>query len=123
MARRFAGYLLMVALLSSNFSSLFVFAGFELNHDYIATHLCINRDKPWLHCNGHCYFMRKIKQAQEKEKSTERQSQKNLVQDALFGQKAETRFYTQLLQQLPVTNHHSMLPSLEIPIFQPPQLG
>ena len=113
----------MVALLSSNFSSLFVFAGFELNHDYIATHLCINRDKPWLHCNGKCYFMRKIKQAQEKEKSTERQSQKNLVQDALLGQKAETRFYTQLLQQMPVTNHHPILPAIEIPIFQPPQLG
>ncbi len=26
------------------------------NHDYIATELCINKDKPYLECNGKCYL-------------------------------------------------------------------
>lgn len=123
MVRRFTGYLLIAALLSSNFSTLFIFAGFELNRDYIAAHLCVNRDKPWLHCNGKCYFMRKIKQEQEKEKSQDRQSQKNLFQDALFGQKIETRFYTQVLQEIHAPNGRIALPVADRPIYQPPRLG
>jgi hypothetical protein len=42
--------------------------GFKLNQQYIAQNLCINRFKPSIHCNGHCYFMRKIRQAEENEK-------------------------------------------------------
>src|SRR5580692_4049046 len=106
MVRRVTGYLLIAALLSANFSTLFIFAGFELNRDYIATHLCINRDKPLLHCNGKCYFMRKIKQEQEKEKSQERQSQKNFFQDALWGRYPETKFYTRVLQEFPALDRH-----------------
>ena len=69
MGRRFITYLLIFALISANFSRLFVYAGFELNRNYIAAKLCENRNKPWLHCNGKCYFMKKIKQAEEKEKN------------------------------------------------------
>jgi len=123
MLRRFIAYLLMAALVSANFSCLFVYAGFELNKNYIATHLCVNRDKPWLHCNGKCYFMKKIKQAQEKEKNDERQSQKNLFQDALFTRKPDVRFYSQVLQVIKVSNHRDALPNVYLPIFQPPQLG
>ena len=123
MVRRFTGYLLIIVLLSANFSTLFLFAGFELNRDYVAANLCVNRNKPWLHCNGKCYFMRKIKQEQEKEKSQEHQSQKNFFQDALFGQKVETKFYTQVLQEIPAPNHRINLPVVDLPIYQPPQLG
>jgi hypothetical protein len=123
MVRRITGYLLIVALLSVNFSTLFIFAGFQLNRDYIATHLCVNRNRPWLHCNGKCYFMRKIKQEQDKEKSQERQSQKNFFQDALFGQKADTKFYTSVLQAFPAHDLRINLPIVAHPIYQPPQLG
>jgi len=123
MARRITGYLLIVALLSVNFSSLFIFAGFELNKQYIATHLCVNRDKPWLHCNGKCYFMRKIKQEQEKEKNQDIQSQKNLFQEALFGQMAATKFYTQVLQEFRAPDRRVNLPIVNHPIYQPPRLG
>jgi hypothetical protein len=123
MVRRITGYILIVALLSVNFSTLFIFAGFQLNRDYIAANLCVNRNKPWLHCNGKCYFMRKIKQQQEKEKSQERQSQKNLFQDALFGQKAETKFYTSVMQAFPAFDRRINLPIVYHPIYQPPQLG
>ena len=123
MVRRFTGYLLIIALISANFSSLFIYAGFELNRDYVAKNLCVNRDKPWLHCNGKCYFMRRIKQEQEKEKNQERQSQKNLFQDALSGQKADIRFYSNVLQVMPVPNRRIALPIADLPIYQPPRLG
>ncbi|ASU32773.1 hypothetical protein [Mucilaginibacter xinganensis] len=68
MLKRFSAYFLIFSLLAVNFSRFFVFAGFELNKNYIAAKLCENRNKPWLHCNGKCYFAKKIKQAQENEK-------------------------------------------------------
>ncbi|MDB5015291.1 MAG: hypothetical protein JWQ84_123 [Mucilaginibacter sp.] len=123
MARRFIAYLLIVALVSVNFSRFFIYAGFELNKNYIATKLCENRDKPWLHCNGKCYFIKKIRQAEEKEKNDERQSQKNLFQEALFVKKANTRFYSRVLQVMQVPNHRITLPNVDLPIFQPPKLG
>ncbi|MDB4904104.1 MAG: hypothetical protein JWQ63_3385 [Mucilaginibacter sp.] len=123
MLRRFLAYLLIVALVSASFSRLFIYAGFELNRNYIATKLCENRDKPWLHCNGKCYFIKKIKQAEEKEKSGERQTQKNLFQEALFIKKPGIRFYSNVLQVMQVPNHRIALPVIDRPIFQPPQLG
>ncbi len=30
------------------------------NYDYIAKELCINRDKPYLDCNGKCYLEKEI---------------------------------------------------------------
>src|ERR1700753_3089259 len=87
MLNRVVAVILLISLVTANFSRYFVYAGFELNKKYIATTLCENRDKPWLHCNGHCYFMKKIKAAEEKQNSEERQSQKNLFQEAMVTQK------------------------------------
>jgi len=74
---------LLLALISSNFSRFFIYAGFELNHKYIAGNLCINKSRPWMHCNGHCYFMRKIKEAQDNEKKQDRANQQSHYQEAL----------------------------------------
>lgn len=109
--------------MASNFSRFFVYASFELNKKYIAEKLCENRDKPWLHCNGKCYFMKKIKQAEDHEKSAEAQSQKNLFQDAFYTQPAVIKFHTQLLQVIAVPNARVTLPRTYTSIFRPPQLG
>jgi len=123
MLRQVIAYLLIVASVSASFSRLFVYAGFELNRNYITTHLCENQDKPWLHCGGKCYYVKKIKQTEEKEKNDERSSQKNLFQEALFSKKPDTRFYSRVLQVMQVPNHRVALPIVSLPIFQPPQLG
>jgi hypothetical protein len=123
MMRRFTACLLIAALVSANFSRLFIYAGFEMNRNYIAAHLCENVNKPWLRCDGKCYFIKKIKQTEEKEKNDERQSQKNLFQEAFFSKKPDVRFYSQVLQVIQVPNHHVKLPIVDLPIFQPPRLG
>lgn len=83
MLRKTIAIALLVALISSNFSRLFVYAGFELNQKYIAGNLCVNKSRPWMHCNGRCYFMRKVKQAEENEKKQQRSNQQNHYQEAL----------------------------------------
>ncbi len=91
--------MLICFMISANFSRLFIYAGFELNQKYIAAKLCENRDKPWLNCKGRCYLMKKVKQAEEKERSAERQIEKSLFQDACFPVSFTFEFYAQLLQQ------------------------
>ncbi|WP_246001706.1 hypothetical protein [Mucilaginibacter gracilis] len=83
MPNRLIALFLLVALISSNCSRFFVYAGFEVNQKYIADNLCINKSKPWLHCNGHCYLMNKLRQTEEKEKKQEREEQKSRYQEAL----------------------------------------
>jgi len=115
--------LLIPCILGGSFSHFFMYAGFELNRKYIATNLCENRDKPWLHCNGKCYFMKKIKQAEEREKSDERQSQKNHIQETFFQLYSTIQFHTHLLQLINTPYHAPVLPLVNKVIFRPPQLG
>ena len=123
MLQRITAYLLIISLITVNFSRLFIYAGFELNKTYIATTLCENRDKPQLHCNGKCYFMKKIKQAGEKEKSAERQAQKNLFQEVFYTAVANNVFYSQLLRVINTPYHYSVLSISPDSPYQPPKVG
>lgn len=123
MKYRITAILLIVAILSCSFSRFFVYAGFELNKKYIVDNLCINRTKPWLHCDGKCYLMKKLKQAANKEKSTERENMKNSFQEAYQENKTTVKFYTHVIQVLIVPNDHIDLPPGHDAIFRPPQLG
>lgn len=123
MLQRITAYLLIVALVSANFSRFFIYAGFELNRNYIAAKLCENRNKPQLHCNGKCYFMKKLKQAEENKSTEERQAQKNLFQEAFYNQAERVTFYSVLLSVTPVPNHRIALPQQTRDIYQPPRLA
>ena len=123
MLQRITAYLLIFSLVTVNFSHLFIYAGFEMNRNYIATKLCENRDKPWMHCDGKCYFMKKIKQAEDKQASDERQSQKSLFQEVYVASSTVIKFHSSLLQVI-VTPCDSTVPVKPVgAIFRPPQLG
>jgi len=125
MLTRAIAILLLCCSVSVNLSGFFVFAGFEMNRTYIANELCINRNRPELHCNGRCYLMNKLKQAQDKEQKQERQFQKIQLQlqeaivilPYVFRQysTAAIHFRIPLTTGMPVARMNS--------IFHPPQLG
>jgi len=60
---------LTACLFTATFSKWLMIAAFELNKNYIATTLCINRENKNLHCNGHCFLREQISK-EEKSKST-----------------------------------------------------
>jgi len=69
---RFCTYILLVAMTLQSFYRSIIALDYQLNlPDYIA--MCINKDKPQLHCDGQCVLMKKIR---EKEKED---TKKNLV--------------------------------------------
>jgi len=51
------------------FSTYFIKVDFYLNQSYIAKNLCVNREKPMMHCNGKCYLSKKITEQEKKDNS------------------------------------------------------
>ncbi len=58
----FAAIFLTFAIFIQTFSTFIIKADFYINQSYIAKNLCVNKDKPMMHCNGKCYLSKKLKQ-------------------------------------------------------------
>ncbi len=84
MFSRLIAILLIGFLAAENVSRLLVSVAFELNRGYIAGNLCENRDKPLLHCDGQCYLAKKLKEADDQQKKSEKESQKGPYHLAAF---------------------------------------
>jgi hypothetical protein len=80
--------MLLTCVMGTYFSRDFAVASYELNQKYIAEKLCENKDRPWMHCNGRCYLMNKVKQAEENEKKQESKDLRNSFQITWFVQTA-----------------------------------
>lgn len=80
MLNRVIVFILLACVISTYFSRDIAIASFELNQKYISDKICKNRDKPWLHCNGRCYLMKKVKQAEDNEKKQANKDLRNNLQ-------------------------------------------
>jgi hypothetical protein len=60
---------LLIALLISSFGQSIIFCHYLLNKNYYATVLCINREKPKMHCEGKCHLKKELKEQEKKEES------------------------------------------------------
>lgn len=54
---------------------------YAINYDYISKVLCINKDKPEMHCNGKCQLMEKL----EKQKDEDYKSLRILIEEYPIG--------------------------------------
>lgn len=61
---------LAFSIFVQTFSSFILQTGFYLNRSYIAANLCVNKDKPMMHCNGKCYLTKKIKEQEKQDRQT-----------------------------------------------------
>lgn len=122
MCRRLIGILLLFGSVAFNLSGFSVLAGFEFNKGYIVQELCVNRDKPQLHCNGKCYLIKKLKQAQDKEEQETRQFQKIQLQEAIVSLPFLFTSFTVPLPLLAVPRCTGIPVSTERAIFHPPQV-
>ncbi|OAQ39695.1 hypothetical protein A5893_08920 [Pedobacter psychrophilus] len=93
MIKKVSCILLILLISLSSFTRLFYFAGYELNKDYIAKNLCINKDKPEMQCNGKCFLTRKIAEAEKQQQSQERKTQKDLTQQIMLITTFHIKFF------------------------------
>lgn len=125
MFNRLIAICLLVALISSNFSRFFAYAGFEVNQKYIAENLCINKSRPWMHCDGKCYFMKKIKQAEENEKKQTEKDNLDRLEISFFQEPFQLSFISPAILE----NNNSSFPAYTYQyssryietIFRPPK--
>lgn len=47
-------------MLFQSFSKVVILTEFKINQNYIARNLCVNRNKPELHCNGKCHLRKQL---------------------------------------------------------------
>lgn len=52
--------ILLICLTAATFSKWLLIACYDLNEDYIAQELCVNKANTGSHCNGHCYLSRQL---------------------------------------------------------------
>ena len=109
--------------MTSSFSRFFIYAGFELNRDYISTTLCENIDMPELHCNGQCYLAKKIQQAQEKEKNNTQDQKKGNYQEAFITQKVILIMPFTYVKNFTASEIPFDLPIQSATIFHPPKIN
>nr|WP_294899352.1 hypothetical protein [uncultured Pedobacter sp.] len=98
MLKRLICISLIFLLVSSPLTRLFYFAGYQLNKTYIASELCINKNKPELHCNGKCFLAKKIAEAAKKQQSNERKTQKDLSQQSMLMASFKISFFENTLK-------------------------
>ena len=61
--------ILVSVFLFQTFSKVVVYADYLINKDYITKVLCINKDKPKMHCNGKCHLKKQLEKEKKKEQS------------------------------------------------------
>ncbi|TCK85487.1 hypothetical protein [Albibacterium bauzanense] len=123
MFKRQIAFILILTLVTSSFSRFFIYAGFELNRDYISSTLCENIDMPELHCNGQCYLAKKIQQAQEKEKNNTQDQKKGNYQEAFITQKVVLITPFTYVETFTATEMPFDLPVQPATIFHPPKIN
>lgn len=67
--RTVAIFILIAGIMLQPFSSVLVLMEYELNKDFIISRLCVNRDKPAMHCNGKCHLQKQMAASEEKEQT------------------------------------------------------
>jgi hypothetical protein len=65
--KAFFSYLLISLVLLQTFSREVLVVDFTLNRATITARFCVNKVRPQLHCDGKCYFAKKLKQQEEQE--------------------------------------------------------
>lgn len=121
----FSIFLALLILLQS-FSKTWIILSFKINQDYIAKVLCINRNKPELHCNGKCVLMQRLKASEEKERKEMPQKVKE-QKEALY---CLGNLICQIARPIDWRNKQSKIFSHQTPftsafikgIFRPPKL-
>ena len=99
--------ILMSLLFIQTFSKWAILIEYNLNRNFIANNLCVNKSRPKLHCNGKCQMMKRL--AEEEKQNSSGNTIKISSQEQFFT--------NELIQvDLPTPNTIALLFNEEPPI-------
>jgi len=61
----------MLGIAGQTFQHALIVLQYQLNKNYIAKNLCVNRNKPQMHCNGKCHLAKELKKANQQEEKSD----------------------------------------------------
>ncbi|HWB63149.1 MAG TPA: hypothetical protein VG603_06555 [Chitinophagales bacterium] len=70
MVKGFIAILIVAGIIGQSAVNVGISIYYHLDQKYIAQQLCVNRNNPQLHCNGHCYLVKQLKKAEQSEKQS-----------------------------------------------------
>jgi len=85
-----AAIILMLLFSAQTFSKWMWVLDYQLNKDYIAKTLCINKEKPKLHCNGKCQLAKKLAAEESSNKPSGNDAPKQFFYSFFFKQDLQT---------------------------------
>lgn len=115
--------LILLSVFLLTFSRVIIYADYFINKDYIAKVLCINKDKPKMHCKGKCHLQKQLKEEEKKEQSPVNPIKgKNEVQ--LFSQNHSALFLFNPVTEEKSTTYYSFHLSEKHlhSVFHPPKV-
>ena len=83
LVRRTAAFFLLLSFLAQTFSKYILIADY-CTDTAAFTEKCINKDKPWMHCNGKCQLCKKMEQQDNPDKQTPERKSGNDKNDPLL---------------------------------------
>lgn len=123
MLRKAVSILLILAMSMQSLYRLGLVTWFEMNREYVATVLCINKAKPEMHCNGQCYLKKEIQKSESKQ-TVPANSRDNtefqffVVEDFSIDFRAQTSLVSRYTPYLVNPTRHSINDK-----FRPPSLS
>lgn len=110
-------YIWLIVTILPTFSQWGTIAYYQINKEYITRVLCENRDRPQLHCDGHCYLAKKLKAQQKKQDQQTSELVQNLPTLHLFASPlARFEFLTTDFSQSPRLGFFYQLASYHAPL-------
>ena len=119
--KQLATIFLLLIILLQTFNRLVVEADYYINIGYIVKNLCVNKEKPSMHCNGKCYLARQLKEQQKQEQTP--LSKKGNSEIPLFLVNQEYNYKSaqfNLNKSYPALNNNVKPVSFPRSIFHPP---
>lgn len=113
--------ILILSILSFQFSELLVYSVFKINQDYIAKNLCVEKDVEDSTCKGCCQLAKKVNEQQEqKQELPPNQLEKQNINFCKQGDTLNFLIYpiVNIVQQKPQT-HYLFISYYSI--FHPPE--
>jgi hypothetical protein len=78
--KQFSSILLASAILLQACGGLVIYAGYEMNKEYIARAFCENKDKPAMHCDGKCHLKKVLNNGKAQSPSTSLREKQDITQ-------------------------------------------
>jgi len=82
-----AASILILLICIQSFASWVIIAEYAINKDYITRNLCVNKERPKLHCNGKCQLAKKLA-AEENQNSSDSFNHAKISVDLICFQQA-----------------------------------